>query len=204
MEALLQQTINVAVTLKLIAKKHLTTVIVDATIAHKAVAYPTDSKMLETERLKLVECAKDQGIELKQTFAKEGSVLTRKAGRYAHAKQYKRMRRTLKRQRTIVARLQREIERKLSPLGQAARDAVESTLTKASRIFEKTKGKKLKGAAPKLYSWHAPKVPCFSKGKARSPFEFCAKVGIATSVKANLIVGARAFSGAPFDGHTLH
>lgn len=203
-EALLQQTINVAVTLKLIAKSALSTVIVDSTIQHKAIAYPTDSKMLETARSKLVEAAKGQGIELKQTFAKEGSDLARRAGRYAHAKQYRRMRRTIRRQRTIVGRLQREIDRKLSPLGQAARDAVDGTLTKARRIFDQTKGKKVKGGAPKLYSWHAPQVHCFSKGKARTPFEFGAKVGIAVSAKGNLVVGARAFTGAPFDGHTLH
>ena len=202
-EALLQQTINVAVTLKLIAKASLATVIVDSTIQHKAIAYPTDSKMLETARSKLVEAAKAQGIELKQTFAKEGAHLTRKAGRYAHAKQYRRMRRTLKRQRTIVGRLGREIDRKLSPLGQAAREALAGTLTLARRVFEQTQGKKAKGGQPKLYSWHAPEVHCFSKGKARTPFEFGAKVGIAVSARGNLIVGARAFSGAPYDGHTL-
>jgi IS5 family transposase len=113
------------------------------------------------------------------------------------------MRRTLRRQRTIVGRLQREIERKLSPLGQAAWDAMGSTLAKARRVFDQTKGRKTDGQA-KLYSWHAPEVHCFSKGKARTPFEFGAKVGIAVTAKGNLIVGARAFSGAPFDGHTLH
>jgi len=41
-EALLQQTINVAVTLRLIAKSALSAVIVDSTIRHKAIAYPTD------------------------------------------------------------------------------------------------------------------------------------------------------------------
>ena len=35
-------------------------------------------------------------------------------------------------------------------------------------------------------------------------FEFGAKVGIAVTAKGNLIVGARAYSGAPFDGHTLN
>ena len=206
-EALLQQTINVALTLKLISKASLSTVIVDSTIQHKAIAYPTDAKMLETARSKLVDAAKDQGIELKQTFAKEGSHLSRKAGRYAHAKQYKRMRRTIKRQRTIVGRLRREIDRKLSPLGQAARDAMASTLAKSGRVFDQTKGRsgnKIKGGQPKLYSWHAPEAHCFSKGKARTPFEFGAKVSIAVSAKSNLIVGARAFTGAPFDGHTLH
>jgi IS5 family transposase len=177
-EALLQQTINVAVTLKLIAESALSTVIVDSTIQHTAIAYPTDSKMLETARSKLTEAAKGQGIELKQTFAKEGSDLARGAGRYAHAKHYKRMRRTIKRQRTIVSRLQREIDRKPSPLGQAARDAVGNTLTKAKRVFDQTKGKKAKRGAPELHSWHAPEVHCFIKGKDRAPFEFGAKVGI--------------------------
>jgi IS5 family transposase len=203
-EALLQRTIDVALTIKLIFKASLSTVIVDSTIQHKAIAYPTDAKMLETARTKLVAAAKDQGIELKQAFAKEGNHLCRKAGRYAHAKQYKRMRKTLKRQRTIVGRLRREIDRKLSPLGQDARDVMASTLAKAGRVFDQIKGKKIKGGQPKLYSWHTPEAHCFSKGKARTPFEFGAKVGIAVTAKGNLIVGARAFTGAPFDGHTLH
>jgi len=173
-------------------------------VQHKAIAYPTDAKMLETARTKLVDAAKDQGIELKQTYAKEGNRLARQAGRYAHAKQFKRMRHTLKRQRTIVGRLQREIDRKLMPLAQAARDALAGILAKAGRVFEQTKAKAIKGGSPKLYSWHAPEVHCFSKGKARTPFEFGAKVGIAVTAKGNLIVGARAYAGAPFDGHTLN
>ena len=88
------------------------------------------------------------GIELKQTYAKEGNRLARQAGRYAHAKQFKRMRHTLKRQRTIVGRLKREIERKLTPLAQAARDALAGTLAKAGRVFEQTKAKTIKGGLP--------------------------------------------------------
>jgi IS5 family transposase len=42
-----------------------------------------------------------------------------------------------------------------------------------------------------------------SKGKARTPYEFGSKVGIATTLRGNLIVGARAFDGNPYDGHTL-
>ena len=38
-----------------------------------------------------------EGVELKQTYAKEGRELGRRAGRYAHAKQFKRMRKVLKR-----------------------------------------------------------------------------------------------------------
>jgi IS5 family transposase len=84
-EELLARTLEVAVTLKLIAKKELTRVIVDYTVQEKAVAHPTDSKLLETARCKVVEVAKANGIKLKQTYAKEGQLLGYKAGRYAHA-----------------------------------------------------------------------------------------------------------------------
>lgn len=70
-EELLAQTINVAVELKLIKRQELTRVIVDSTVQPKAIAHPTDSRLLETARVKLVQAAKDAGIDLKQTFAKE-------------------------------------------------------------------------------------------------------------------------------------
>ena len=80
-EELLARTMEVAVTLKLIAKKELARVIVDSTVQEKAIAHPTDSKLLETARSKVVEAAKANGIELKQTYAKEGQLLGYKAGR---------------------------------------------------------------------------------------------------------------------------
>jgi transposase, IS5 family len=70
-EELLARTMEVAITLKLIAKKELNRVIVDSTVQEKAIAYPTDSKLLEIARSKVVEVAKANGIELKQTYAKE-------------------------------------------------------------------------------------------------------------------------------------
>lgn len=196
-EELLAQTINAAVNLKLIDRRHLSAVIVDSTVQPKAVAYPTDSRMLETAREKLVELARGQGIALKQTYAKEGTYLRHKAGRYAHARQFKRMRRVIRRQRTIVGRLQRAIQTRLTTLTAAIRD----TLGKAARVFEQTANRKTE--TPKLYSWHAPEVLCINKGKARTPYEFGSKVGIATTLHGSLIVGARAFDGNPYDGHTL-
>ena len=55
----------------------------------------------------------------------------------------------------------------------------------------------------KLYAWHAPEVECIAKGKSRTPYEFGVKVGIGATLKHNLIVGGRAFTGNPYDGHTL-
>jgi len=56
-EELLAQTIQVAVDLKLIKAQELTRVIVDTTVQPKAVAHPTDSRLLETARAKLVQAA---------------------------------------------------------------------------------------------------------------------------------------------------
>jgi IS5 family transposase len=206
-EELLAQTVNTAVELKLIKPQELTRVIVDSTVQHKAIAHPTDSKLLETARVKLVEAAKDAGIELKQTYAKEGKTLGHKAGRYAHAKQFRRMRRTINRQRTVVGRLQRDIERKaagLTGVAAAVHAALQTTLARAAQIVLQTGSKKAAKGAPKLYSFHAPEVSCINKGKSRQPYEFGVKVGIASTLRGNLIVGARAFHGNPYDGHTLN
>jgi IS5 family transposase len=51
---------------------------------------------------------------------------------------------------------------------------------------------------------HAPEVDCIAKGKSKTPYEFGVKVGIASTSKHNLIVGARSFAGKPYDGHTLY
>ena len=203
-EELLARTMEVAVTLKLIARKELARVIVDSTVQEKAVAHPTDSKLLETARAKVVEAAKANGIELKQTYAKEGQHLSFKAGRYAHARQFRRMRKAIKRQRTIVGRLQREVGRKMSTLSQAVQEALSVTLDKAKRLVVQTSSRKAVGNRAKLYSWHAPEVECISKGKSRKPYEFGVKVGLAMTLKGNLIVGARSFPGNPYDGHTMH
>ena len=201
-EELLAQTLNVAVDLNLIQRSDLTTVIVDSTVQSKAIAHPTDSRLLEVARTKLVETAKAMGMGLKQTYAKEGKILSHKAGRYAHARQYKRMHRTIQRQRIIVGRLQREIERKVTVLSQAVKEALNPALAKARQIVLQSAQRKSDG--PKLYAWHAPEVACINKGKSRQPYEFGCKVGIATTLKHNLIVGSRAFHGNPYDGHTLN
>jgi hypothetical protein len=92
----------------------------------------------------------------------------------------------------------------LSALGLAVQETLGHTLSQAQRLISQTASKKNPGKQGKLYSWHAPEVECISKGKSRTPYEFGVKVGIATTLKGNLIVGARSFPGNPYDGHTLN
>lgn len=124
--------------------------------------------------------------------------LAAQIGRYAHAKQFKRMRRALRILKTRVGRVYREIERKLDQLPAAVQDKARELLARVHRILnQQTKDKH------KLYALHAPQVECISKGKARHPYEFGVKVTVATTLKEGLVVGMRSMPGNPWDGHTL-
>jgi len=197
-EELLAATIGAAVQMKAVKSSEFERVIVDTTVQEKAVAYPTDSRLLEAARAKIVMLAQRAGLTLKQTFAREGKQLRRRAGGYAHAKQFRRLRRVLKRQRTVLGRVLRDIERKMGALAQIQQEELQVWLARAWRICrQRPKDKN------KLYALHAPEVECIGKGKARQPYEFGVKVSLAITARQGLIVGARSFPGNPFDGHTL-
>jgi IS5 family transposase len=185
----------VFVNLKLFAKKEFTRVIVDSTVQGKAVVNPTDSKLLVSAGSKVIEVAKANGIDHKQTFAKEGQLLGYKAGCYAFARQFKRMRNIINHQHTVVGRLQREVARKMSTLSQAVQETPGQTFDKAKRLVAQTAGRKAMGNLAEFFSCHAPEVECISKGKSLNQYEFGMKVGLAMTLKGNLIVVTRSFLG---------
>jgi transposase, IS5 family len=210
MQAILKATIDTAIDVKAIKPAEFERIIVDTTVQEKAISYPVDARLLEIARHKIVAHAKRCGISLRQSFAKEGKALRRRAGGYAHAKQFKRLARTIKRQRTIVGKLIREVRGKLEAQRREADSnpnpnpnpnplaALSTLLERADRIRTQQKGDK-----NKLYALHAPEVECISKGKARNRYEFGVKVSLAITHKQGLIVGAKRCAGNPFDGHTL-
>jgi IS5 family transposase len=53
-----------------------------------------------------------------------------------------------------------------------------------------------------VYSVHEPAVDCISKGKAHKRYEFGCKVSVAATSRGGWFVGALAFHGNPYDGHT--
>ena len=201
MEELLKATIDTAVQTQAVRPAEFERVIVDTTVQEKAIAHPVDGRLLEIARAKVVQAAKRVGIALKQTFVKEGKELRRKAGGYAHAKQFKPLRRTVRRQRTILGIVLREIKRKLATAISASLSAIahlNTLLERAERIRRQQPKDK-----NKLYALHAPEVECIGKGKARKPHEFGVKANIAVTHKSGLMVGARTFPGNPYDGHLL-
>jgi IS5 family transposase len=113
-------------------------------------------------------------------------------------KQFKRLRGVLKRQRTILGRLLREVRRKMVGLADAARTQLDTWVQRAERIHQQRPKDK-----NKLYALHAPEAECIGKGKARNPYEFGVKVSLAVTHQHGRMVGARSFPGNPYDGHTL-
>jgi IS5 family transposase len=197
-ETMLMVTIDAARQIGLLRTTSVDRVIVDTTVMPKAIAHPTDSRLLENSRQHLVKLAAEHGVPLRQNYNREAPRLAAQIGRYAHAKQYRRMRKVLRTLRTRVGRVYREVTRQIERIGVEHRDRARELLHRAHRILtQKTKDKH------KLYAFHAPEVECISKGKARTPYEFGVKVTIATTLKEGVVVGMRSMPGNPYDGHTL-
>jgi IS5 family transposase len=194
LEELLKETIALAVREKHLSTKDLKQVNVDTTVQEKNVTYPTDSKLLYKAIVKLVSSANTRNIRLRQSYVRVGKKAMIKAGRYAHARQYKRMRRQLRKLRTYVGRLIRDIRRKADVID----DDLRALLSRADRI--RTQQPK---DSRKLYSLHEPEVQCISKGKAHKRYEFGQKIGVATTNRSNWIVASHLVENNPYDGHTL-
>ncbi len=92
-EELLAETIEAAKRCGVIQASSVKRVIVDTTVMEKAIAPPTDSRLLERCRVHLVKAAARHGLTLRQNYNRIAPRLSSQIGRYAHAKQYKRMRR---------------------------------------------------------------------------------------------------------------
>jgi IS5 family transposase len=198
-EELLSQTIQTAFKEQLVDASDLENVIIDSTVQSKATAHPTDSRLLEVARNKLVKAAKQCGLSFKQTFEKEAKTLKRKAGGYAHAKQFRRLKKVIKRQRTIVGILLRETGRQLTTVNEQAQQKLKEIMGLVTQLKNQKRNDK-----NKIYSLHAPEVECIGKGKSGKPYEFGVKTSIVVSHQKSLILGTRTFPSNPYDGHTLN
>ena len=70
-EGLLTETIAAARRGKVVKARSFEKIIVDTTVMEKAVAYPTDSRLLERGRQHLVKLAGTLGITLRQNYNRE-------------------------------------------------------------------------------------------------------------------------------------
>jgi IS5 family transposase len=199
-EWLLTKTIEAGRDAGVIAERSTADVIVDTTVMEKAIAHPTDARLHEKARTRMVKLAHEAGLPLRQSYARLGPRLAQQAGRYAHARQFERMRKALRRLKGYAGRVMRDIARRIGLVeDDTLRTRIEAELALAGRLLaQKPKDRR------KLYALHEPDVDCISKGKARRRYEFGCKVSVATTHREGFVVGARALPGNPYDGHTLH
>src|ERR1700678_2467605 len=159
--ALIQESLNIATRTGAAKPTDFSKVIVDTTVQPKAVAFPTDAKLMHRARERLVRLAKKTGVELRQSYQRVGKYALIAHQRYAHAKQFKRANRALKTIRTYLGRVIRYIVRKIR-----AEAELESAFAHPLMLARRVRDQRQHQRGKKVYSLHAPEVECI--GKARS------------------------------------
>ncbi len=198
-EWLLTKTVEAGRASGAVKPRSLSEIVVDTTVMEKAIAHPTDSRLYETARRSLVTLAQKVGIRLRQNYNRKAPRLAAQAGRHAHARQFRRMRKALRTLKGYTGRVLRDTGRKLGtvPQGQLRR-RIEARMALVTRLLRQTPKSR-----NKIYALHEPEVDCIAKGKARVRYEFGTKVSVATTLAEGFVVGMRSMPGNPYDGHTL-
>ena len=165
-------------------------VVVDTTVQPKNVTFPTDAKLVNRAREKLVRL----GVDLRQSYARVGKIELIRHQRYVHARHLKRAKKALRKLKTYLGRVNRDIKRKIAD-NDFLHTKFASLLNLAGRMREQERSQR----GPKLYSLHAPEVECIGK--------FGVKVSVATTLKrckgGQFAIHAPALPGNPYDGYTF-
>jgi IS5 family transposase len=202
LELLLAESLRIAHQTGALRSNDLARVTVDTTVQPKAISFPTDAKLLHAAIKGLNRLARRHGVRLRQSYLRIAKRAAMMAGRYAHAKQFKRHHRQLRLLRSRLGRIIRDLRRKIT--GQAEIEAaLQWPLARADQI----RSQQQRQRGWKLYSFHAPEVECIGKGKASAPYEFGVKASIVTTNArapgGQFVLHAMALPGNPYDGHTL-
>src|SRR5918995_1347463 len=199
---LLQESLAVATRTGAAKPADFRQVIIDTTVQEKAITFPTDAKLMHRARERLVRLAKVKGVALRQSYARVGKLALIQHQRYAHAKQFNRANKALRRLRTMLGRVIRDITRKIR-----GDETLESVFARPLSLARRVREQRQRERGRKLYSLHAPEVACIGRGKAHKPYEFGVKVSGATPLNrcrgGPFVAHGKALPGNPYDGPTL-
>lgn len=138
-EWLLTKTIEAGQASGVVKDESLSQVSIYTTVMEKNIAYPTDARLYEKARAKIVALALEAGIKLRQTYARKAPLLAAQVGRYAHARQFKRMRKALRTLKGYTGRVMRDLRRQLGLI---------DTGRRPTRNYPRHPGAGLASAAP--------------------------------------------------------
>ena len=152
----------------------------------------------------LVRLAQRHGVKLRQSYARVGKFALIKHQRYAHAKQFKRANRALKKLRTYLGRVIRDISRKIEGDRRCSRRdlrphawrwrgacAIRSSASADRRSTRCTRRKWNASARARRTG------PTSSASRSRSPRRLAHAKG------GQFVTHVKALPGNPYDGHTL-
>ena len=170
-------------------------VIIDTTVQEKNVTYPTDGK-LAIKMIHQLHCiAKAEKIQLRRTYMKEIKMHRISLRFFRHPKKIKKARSAMKRLKTIVGVLMRDIIRNLTE-GQL------EIYKETFELFTKVSNQKMKDSH-KVYSLHESHIYVIAKGKDHKKYEYGTKASLVTTMKGNIIIGAVAHDKNEHDSKTL-
>jgi len=197
LDLILQESVRLGLSSGIISSKDCKEVIVDSTVQEKAITFPTDSKLYNKAREKLVELCKAEEVNLRQNYNKVSKHALFMRNMLSRCRKLKQAKKKEKKLKVYLGRVIRDIERKISD-DQRLQQIFSKPLEKAKKIYNQQRKDK-----NKIYSWHSPEVECIGKGKAHKKYEFGCKVSIVATLKNNFVLGSKAFHDNPYDGHTL-
>src|SRR6266700_1355138 len=195
-EQMLRATMEAGIEMRVVRPAELKRINVDTTVETKAIRFPTDARLYQRMRERLVKAARAEGLTIKQSYRHVGRRLLMQSSRYAHARQMKRARACTRKLKTQLGRVIREVERQTEEPSMK----LDKLLQTAQRIYEQQRHDK-----DKIYSVHEPEVQCIAKGKAGKQYEFGNKVSVAVSNQVSEAYVDMGYRGHDYDGAvTVH
>ena len=186
--------ISLMVNAEEVTEKELEQVMIDSTVQEKNITSPTDAKLYRKIIERVQKMSEREHIKLRRSYTREVKALKLKIRFMNHPRRKKEGLKAVRRLRTIAKAVVNDISRKMSDVQMSFyRKDIDLYL----RVIRQERGDK-----DKVYSLHEPEVECISKGKEHKKYEFGNKSAI-VKTGSGLIVGALAFHGNPYDGHTL-
>jgi len=170
-------------------------VIIDTTVQEKNVTYPTDGKLAIKMIHQLLRIAKEEQIQLRRTYVKEIKAHRIKLRFFRHPKKIKKARAAMKRLKTIVGVLMRDISRNLS------KEQLEK-YQETFNLFTKVSKQQMKDSN-KIYSLHEQHIYVIAKGKDHKKYEYGTKASLVTTMNSNVIIGVVAHEKNEHDSKTL-
>lgn len=170
-------------------------VIIDTTVQEKNITYPTDGKLAIKMIHHLHKIAKEEKLQLRRTYVREIKEHRLGLRFFKHPKKIKKARASIKRLRTIVGILMRDISRLLT----------QEQLAKHQEkfdLFERVRNQQIKDTN-KVLSLHEQHVYAITKGKDHKKYEYGTKASIVSTKDTGIIVGVSAHEKNEHDSKTL-